>query len=215
MDLYITGISKSSTFFVCLPGSTYIGSHCHGRQEEYIAISTGCKNYSMCTVSLCFSGNDISYNNTPCLAINEDQVQDFQTRIHRNVGETHLPALCLVGAQKQLLTGLSPGIKCSGDECSTERTIVEHPSIFSCKGNTLGNTLVNDIVTYFRQSVHICLSGPVVTTFYCIVEQTVDTVAIIGIVFCCIDTALGSNTVCSSWTVLVTEGFYLKAHFGE
>ena len=56
-------------------------------------------------------------------------------------------------------------------------------------------TLVDDIVAYLSQAVDIGLAGTVVTTLHGVIEQTIDRVAVVLIVLCCVDTALCSDGV--------------------
>ena len=105
----------------------------------------------------------------------------------------YLAAQCAVSTQQQLLAGLAAGIKGSAHLCTTERAIVEGSTVVTGKGNTLSNTLVDDVVAHLSQTVDVSLAGTVVATLDGVVEKTVDGVAIILVVLGSVDTTLGSN----------------------
>ena len=67
--------------------------------------------------------------------------------------------------------------------------------------------MIDDLDRTFGKTVHIGLTGAVVTTFDSIVKKSVDTISVIGIVFCCIDTTLGSYAMCTSGTIVKCKTF--------
>ena len=84
-------------------------------------------------------------------------------------------------------------------------------SVLTGKWNALGYALINDSSAYFRKPVHVSFTSTEVSALYSVVEKSVNTVAIILVVLCSVDTALSCYTVRPSCTVLVAEAFDLVA----
>ena len=113
MDLDITRIGKKSAFLMCPPYGVYIGIHGVGGKEIGIAVSAGCHYYGMSSMTFHLTGNKISDHNPPGMSINNNNVQHFPAREHLDISGADLPHQSGISAEKQLLTGLAPGIKSS------------------------------------------------------------------------------------------------------
>ena len=74
MDLCEVRIAKEGSFFIYLPGCAAIGIHCIGGKEENVSVSAGGDDYGMAKMPLKLSADQVSCNDTPCLAINDHQV---------------------------------------------------------------------------------------------------------------------------------------------
>ncbi len=80
--------------------------------------------------------------------------------------------------------------------CSPELLRMNGCPSFRCilgKGNSLSHTLINDKVAYLCKTIYVCLSAPVVSTFYGVIKETIYRVVVSRIVLCCIDTSLCCN----------------------
>jgi hypothetical protein len=117
----------------------------------------------------------------------------------------YLPGQCPICPEEKLLSGLSACIKSTGNLSAAKRTVIKVSGVISCKGDSLGNTLINYVVAYLCKAVNVCLSGPEVASFYRVIEKAEDTVAVVGIVLCRINAALRRNAVSAARTVLVAE----------
>ncbi|MCY1562610.1 hypothetical protein D9M68_1000380 [compost metagenome] len=91
---------------------------------------------------------------------------------------------------------------------TTERAVAQHTTVFTGKWYTLSHTLVNDVGTYFGQTMYVGLTGTIVTTFDGIVEQAINAVTIILIVFGSVDTTLCCDRVRTTRGILEAECFY-------
>ncbi len=150
-------ISKDGTLLIALPGCAGIGPHGHGGQEEYISVASRCQYHCMGAKALKFSGDYIPGNNPTCFSVDHHQVIHFHAGIHLHIALLYLSAQRLVGSQEKLLSCLAARIECPGHKCSSKRAVVKAPTILTGKGNTLGNALVDNIVTYLCKSVYIGL----------------------------------------------------------
>ena len=79
----------------------------------------------------------------------------------------------------------------------------------------LCNALVDDIVGYFSKTIDICLAAAIVTAFYSVVEQTIDGVIVVLVIFCSIDTTLSGNGVCTTGRITDTENFNIIAELSQ
>ena len=97
-----------------------------------------------------------------------------------------------------MLSGLSFGVEGSADLGSSEGTVVEHACIVSCERYSLCDALVDDVVADFCQTIDVRFSCTVVASFDGVIEQAAYAVAVVGVVLCCVDAALGCYGVGSS-----------------
>src|SRR5207249_2634890 len=104
----------------------------------------------------------------------------------------------LIGAQQQLLAGLSPGIERPRHLSAAEGAVVEQATVLAGERHALGRALVDDVVTDLSQPVDIRLPGAVVPTLDRVVEQPPDTVAVVAVVLRRIDPALRGDAVRSA-----------------
>ncbi len=92
---------------------------------------------------------------------------------------------------------------------------MERSGIVACKGNSLTDTLIDNFVAHFGQPIHICLTSPVVAPFDRIIEEPIDTVAVILIVLGCIYPALSGNGMRPAGAILIAEILHLKTQLSQ
>ena len=137
--------------------------------------------------------DQVTCNDTAGTAIHLHNVQHFVAGIHLYFVQTDHTAQSRVSTQQQLLSGLTAGIERTRYLSTTERTVIQQTTVFASERNTLCYALVDNRVGNFSQTINVCFAGTIVTTFDCIVEQTVNRVTIILIILCSIDTTLCSD----------------------
>ena len=113
------------------------------------------------------------------------------------------------------MPSLPAGIKGSAYLGSAKGTVGEQASVFTGKGHALGHTLVNNVYTVLGKAVNICLPGTEVPPFDGIVKEPVDTVPVILVILCPIDSALCRNGVCPSWGILITKAIHIVSKFAK
>ena len=123
MNLHEAGVPEHSTTFVSLPGCTTVTSHRIGRQEEYIAITSGSQHYGMGSETLDFSGNEIPGDYSACFTVDDHDIQHFVAVVHFYFTGLNLTVHGSVTSQQQLLSGLATGIERTAYQSSTERTV--------------------------------------------------------------------------------------------
>jgi hypothetical protein len=127
----------------------------------------------------------------------------------------NLPLQRLVGAEQKLLSGLSTGVEGARDLCAAERAIGERTAVLAGERNTLGYALIDDLGADLGQPIDVAFPSTEVATFNRVVEQPVDALAIVRIVFCCVDAALRCNGVRTPRGILEAEALYLVSQFAE
>ena len=75
--------------------------------------------------------------------------------------------------------------------------------------------MVDDVVAHLGQTVNVGLARTIVAPLDGIVKKTVDTVAVVGVVFGGVDTPLGGNTVCAARAVVDAEAHHVEAQFAK
>jgi hypothetical protein len=163
----------------------------------------------MTRMTLDFAVRQISTNDPTSPAIYDNQVQHLSTWQQLNLATAHLPHQSTVGTQKQLLTGLSPGIKGSRNLSAAKGTISQITSILPGKGNTLGNTLVDDIVADLSQAINIRFAGSKIPSLNGIEKEPPDTVVVIGVILGRVNAALSRDAMSSSSGIMNAEGLHI------
>ena len=88
---------------------------------------------------------------------------------------------------------MAAGVEGTANLNTTERTVRQIASVFTCERNSLGNTLVDNGGTHFRKTVNIGFAGTVVASLDRIIEKPVHGIVVILVVLCSIDTSLGGD----------------------
>src|SRR5690606_15920041 len=81
VNLCVTWIGEESTAFVSSPSSCNITAHRICRKEENVSVTTGTQQYCMSFMRFDFSGDEVTGNDTTCMAINFYQIEHFMTII--------------------------------------------------------------------------------------------------------------------------------------
>src|SRR5690606_20281565 len=215
VDLRVAWVGKECTPLVGTPSSRNVTPHSVGGEEKYIAISARAQQYGMGLVRLDRTRYHVARNDTPCVTVDGYQVQHFMPVIGFYGTFVDLAVQRRVCAKQQLLPGLATRIERAGNLCTTERTVVEQPTILTRKWNTLRHALVDNVYRYFRQAVYVGFARAVVTALYRIVEQPVNAVAVILVILCRVDSALGGYGVGPARTVLITKRFHIVAELSK
>jgi hypothetical protein len=135
--------------------------------------------------------------------------------VHRDTALGDLLFEGLVAADEELLAGLAASVESAFDLGSAERAIVEEAAVFAGEGNALGDALVDDLIGDLGKAVDVGFAGAEIASFDGVVEETVDGVAIVLIIFGGVNSALGCDGMGAARAVLVAEAIDVVAEFGE
>src|SRR5690606_1106866 len=135
--------------------------------------------------------------------------------VHLDLACCNLAVQRAIRAKEKLLPGLPASIKRSGNLSSTERAVIEQAAVFTCKGNTLCNTLINDIYAHFSEAIHVAFTSAVVAAFHGVIKQAIDAIAIVPVILGSVDASLSGNTVRTPRAVLKAECLDVIPHLSE
>ena len=135
------------------------------------------------------------------------------TLVRNNRAGLNLTTQSLVGANQQLLTGLTASIERTRDLHATKGTVVQQTAVFAGERHALGDALVDNVAADFRQTVDVILAAAVVTTLDRVIEQAENRVVVVAVVLCRVDTALSSNRVRPAGCVLIEKRVHVVAEF--
>ena len=161
------------------------------------------------------AGGHVADNDALGVAIHDHEVHHLGFGKHFDVSEGDLVAQCRVGSEKELLAGLAAGVERARDLRPAERAVVEQATVFAGERDPLGDALVDDLVADLGQPVDVGLAGAEVAAFNRVVEEPVNAVAVVLVVFRGIDPALGGDRVGAARAVLVAEALHLVALLGK
>src|SRR5262249_21285535 len=122
---------------------------------------------------------------------------------------------CLVGAELELLTGLSAGVERAGYLSAAERACVEQTAVLASEGHALRHALVDDVGAQLGQSVDVSFARADVAALDRVVEEPVHRVAVVAVILGRVDPALGGDAVGAPRAVLITETAHLIAQLAE
>ena len=152
MDLHETRISEHGTAFVSLPSGTTVTSHRIGRQEEYIAITSGSQHYGMGYETLDFLKPEVRnyfFKEEPGIFSKVDDLPPAKYNAGSDVKNSLIASGCIINSKvensilfKKVFVGKNCVIKNSiilndvyiGDNTHIENCIVE--SRDTLKANT-------------------------------------------------------------------------------
>jgi hypothetical protein len=143
------------------------------------------------------------------LAVDDHEVEHLSAWVHLHLADAYLACQGLIGSEQQLLPRLPPAVEGAGYLCAAKRACIEQPAVFTGERHALRHTLIDNVHTDLRQAMDIGLTGAVIATFNRVIEQAIDTVAVVAIVFRGVDASLGGDAVGAARAVLEAEAFDL------
>src|SRR5580698_3481344 len=161
------------------------------------------------------AGDEVAGDNAACFAIDHDEIQHLSPRIHGYSPGMHLPLQRLICAEQKLLARLSARVERSGDLRTAERAVSERAAVFTREGNALCNALIDDVDADLCQPVHVGLARAKIAALYRVVEEAVYAVAIILIIFCGVDAALGRDGMRTTGRILKAEALYVVSKLSQ
>ncbi len=215
VNLNVRWVSEVSTLAIALDSCCTVTTHSVCRKEVSVTITTGSNNYGVGRETLQLTCNQILSDDTTSVTVNDNKILHLVTGEELNLTCLNHAAQRRVSTEEELLTCLTLSIESTRYLSTTERTVSQHTTVLTSERNALSYALVDDVVAHLSQTVNVSLTSTVVTTLYCIVEQTVNRIAVILIILSCIDTTLCCDRVSTTWRVLDAEVQDIEAHLAE
>lgn len=198
MNLYIAGVGEIGTLAVGLNGGGAVATHGVGGKEVGIAVTAGGYDNGVCAEALKFAGNEVLGDDAACATVDHHDVFHLIAGVELHLALVHLAHQGGVGTEQKLLARLALGVERAAHLGTAEGAVGQHTAIFAGEGHALCHALVNDVVGHFGQTIDVGLAGAVVAALHGVVEQTVNAVAVVLVVLCCVDAALSCNGVCAA-----------------
>ena len=215
VDLREARVCEYGAFLIALPCGRAVRVHRVGRQEEDVAVSARSHDDRMGAETLDLARHQIARDDTPGLAIDHDQLEHLVAGIAFDGSGGDLTVQRGIGAQQQLLSGLTPGIERTRYLRTAERTVRKQSAVLAGERNALSDALVDDRVRHLGQTVYVRLAGPVVAALDRIVEQAVYRVVVVLVVLRSVDTALCGDAMRATRRIADAEYLDVVSQFAE
>ena len=186
-----------------------------GREVVDVAVAAGGEDHRVAQVHLHLAGDEVAHDDAASAPIDDDEVEHLAAGVHLDVAQRDLTRQAAVGAQEQLLAGLTAGVEGARDLGAAKGAVVEVAAVLAGEGDALGHALVDDVGADLGQAVHVGLARAKVATLDGVVEQAMDAIAIVLIILGRVDPSLGGNAVRAPGTVLKAEAVDLVAQIGQ
>ena len=215
MNLRETGVREQRALPVGAPCRGDVRGHGVGREVEHIAVAAGGEHHRVSAVRRQFAGTEVSGDNAGGLPVDLNDLDHLVTVVELYRAIVDLLGQRLVGAQQELLTGLTTRVERAAYLCSTEGTVREKAAVFTGERNSRRHGLVDDVDRDLGQAVHVGLTGPEVATFDGVIEQAVDRVAVAMVILGCVDATLSGDRVGPARRVVEGEDLHVVPEPGQ
>src|SRR5207248_1164812 len=95
------------------------------------------------------------------------------------------------------------------------RAIREVTAVLPRKRHSLSDTLVDDVAADFGQPINVRFPRTKIAAFDCVVEQTVNAVAVVLIIFGGVNPTLGGDGVRAARRILIAKAFHPVAELAQ
>ena len=218
--LHVAGVGEVGAFAVADPGGAAVAVHCVGGEEVDVAVAACGEDHGVGGVAFQLAADEVADDDAACafaavLVFHQDEFFHLAAVVETDGAALDFAAQGTVGAEQQLLSGLSAGVEGSADLSAAERAVVEQSAVVAGEGDALCDALVDDVAADFGQTVDVGFAGTVVAALDGVAEEAFDAVAVVLVVLGCVDAALGSNRVGTTRRVLDAEYVDVEAQCAE
>ncbi len=195
------------------PGGGDAAPHGIGGEVEDVHVTAAGQHHRIAGVTADLAGDQVADRDPFRLAVHHHQIEHLAAGENPDRAGLDLAGKGGVSAKQELLPSLATGVEGAGNLGAAEGAGIQITGVVTGKGDTLGHALVNDIVRHLAKTPDIRLAGAEIAPLDGVVEETVDAVAVIGIVLGGVYTPLGGDTVGAAGSVLIAEGLHVVAEF--
>jgi hypothetical protein len=125
MNLGEAGVPEECSLFVGAIRRGDVAAARISREIKNISIAARSENYGVPRVRVDFASDQIARDDSFGVAVDQNEIQHLGLREHLDGPSRDLPAKRLISAKQELLPGLSPRVKGSGNLRAAEGTIRE------------------------------------------------------------------------------------------
>ena len=166
-------------------------------------------------VRLDLAGDQVAGDDAGAAAVDHDGVDELDAVEQANAAEADLAGELLVGAEQQLLAGLTAGVERAADLGAAEGAVVEQAAVLAGEGHALGHHLIDDVDADLGEAVDVALPRAEVAALDGVVEQAMHRVAVAAVVLGGVDATLRGDRVGTPRRVVERERVDLVAELGE
>ena len=178
-----------------------------GEEVVDVAVAAGGEDDRVGDVDAGCAGDEVAGDDAASFAVDHDEVEHLRAGDHGDGSGVDLAFECLVGAEEELLAGLSAGVEGARDLRSAEGAVVEGAAVFAGEGHALGYALVDDLGADLGEAVDVAFAGAEVSTFDGVVEEAEDALTVVGVVLSGVDATLRGDGVRAGGESLEAEAF--------
>ena len=186
-----------------------------GREIEDVAVAAGADHDDVGGPGFDGSRDEVAGDDALGLAVDEDEIEHLMAGVHLHRAEADLAGERGVGADEELLAGLTAGVESTRDLGAAEGTVGEEASVFTGERHALRDALVDDVRRDLGEAVDVGFAGAVVAALDGVLEKAAHAVAVVLVVLRGIDATLRGNRVGAARAVLIAEAGDFVAHLGE
>ncbi len=176
-----------------------------GREEEDVAVPAGGEHHRVRGERRDRAGDEVPGDDPAGAPVLRHEVEHLGAGVQLDVAEVHLASERLVGAEQQLLAGLTARVERARHLRAAERAVVEQAAVLARERHALGHALVDDVHRHLREAVHVRLPGAEVAALHRVVEQALHGVAVVPVVLRRVDAALRGDRVRATRRVVERE----------
>jgi len=209
MNLREGWIGKKGSLFVGTISGCDIAAARIGREIIDVPISAAGEDDRVGRVSLDVSRSQAASDDSLGLPVHNHQIEHLCLREHLHCAGSDLTAQRLITTEQKLLAGLAARVKGPGHLRATEGTIPQIAAVFARKRHALRHALIDDVVGDFSKPVNVSFAGTKIAALNRVVEQSVNAVAIVLIIFRRVDPTLRCNRMRAPRRILETKAFHM------
>ncbi len=131
VDLRVAGVGETGAALVGAIGRRDVAIQRVGGQVKDWAVAAGGQHHGVADVRLDFAGDEVPRHDAARPAVDDDDVEHFRPRVHADVAHADLTAQRLVGAEQQLLAGLSAAVEGARHLGAAEGAVVEQAAVLA------------------------------------------------------------------------------------
>ena len=215
MDLREARIGEEGAPLVRAPRGRDVAVHRVGGEVVDRSVAARREQHRVAGPLLQFTGREVARDDAARLAVDQHDIEHLPLRHQRDGAGIDLPHHRLVGADQQLLAGLTARVERARHLGATEGTVVEQAAVLAGERHALGDALIDDVDAHLGEAEDIGLASAIVAALDRVVEQPIDAVAVVAVVLGGVDAALGGDRVRAPRAVVDAEGDDVVAQFPE
>ena len=205
MDLRVAGVREERALAVRTPDRGGVRALGIRRQVEDVAVAAGSEDDRVGDVGRDVAGDEVAHDDAARPPLDDDELEHLvaDELLHR--ASRHLPLQRLVGAEQELLPGLTARVERAGDERTAEGAVRERAAVLAGERHALGDALIDDVHRHLGEAVDVRLAGAEVAALDGVVEQALHRVAVVLVALRGVDAALRGDRMRAAGRVLEAE----------